>query len=56
MLEGQFRSTCEGEVFNCRPGDVLWIPANTSFTLETDTKARIFYVRYPMDPAIAGAD
>ena len=56
VLEGQFRSTCKGEVFNCSPGDVLWIPANTSFTLETDSKARIFYARYPMDPAIAGAD
>ena len=56
VLEGQFRSTLKGEVFNCSPGDVLWIPANTSFTLETDSKARIFYVRYPMDPSIAGAD
>lgn len=56
VLEGQFRSKSQGEVFNCSPGDVLWIPANTSFTLETDSKARIFYARYPMDPAVAGAD
>ncbi len=54
ILSGQFRSQSGDKTFECGPGDVLWIPANTTFTLETDSKATIFYARAPMDPAQPG--
>lgn len=55
VLEGQFRSKSGGKTHEMGPGDILWIPANTTFTLETDSRAKLFYVRYPMDPAQAGS-
>lgn len=54
ILSGQFRSQSGGKTFDCGPGDVLWIPANTDFTLETDSKATIFYARVPMDKTQSG--
>jgi len=47
VLSGDFRSTCRGLTFNCKPGDMLWIPANNTFTLESETGALLVYVKYP---------
>ena len=47
VLDGQFRSRSDGKTHECRPGDILWIPANTAFTLETDSEARLFWAKYP---------
>lgn len=47
VLGGQFRSKSGGETHECKPGDILWIPAHTSFTLETDSGAQLFWAKYP---------
>lgn len=52
VLEGQFRSRSDGTTHDCRPGDVLWIPAGTAFTLETDSAARLFWAKYPAKTAV----
>jgi len=54
VLEGPFVSRSNGEVFTCGPGDVLWIPKGTSFTLESTSKAKVCYIRYPLDGTQAG--
>ncbi|MGE0094679.1 MAG: AraC family ligand binding domain-containing protein [Alphaproteobacteria bacterium] len=52
VLTGQFRSRSDGQTHDCRPGDILWIPANTAFTLETDSEARLFWAKYPAKTAV----
>ena len=56
VLAGQFRSRAGEETFEMGPGDVLWVPAGSTFTLETDSTARIFYARVPFDPNVLGAE
>ena len=51
VLSGQFRSTSGGVTHDCGPGDMLWIPADTSFTMETDSEALLFYAKYPAKTA-----
>ena len=46
-LSGQFRSQSNGRIHDCKIGDILWIPAGSSFTLETDSDALLFWVKYP---------
>ncbi|MER8587053.1 AraC family ligand binding domain-containing protein [Mesorhizobium sp. M1338] len=41
-LEGNFRLRVGDEVFNCGPGDVLWVPENTPLHYE-GTNAIVFY-------------
>jgi ethanolamine utilization protein EutQ (cupin superfamily) len=52
VLAGQFRSRCGDETHECGPGDILWIPANTTFTLESDSTASLFYAKYPAKTAV----
>ena len=52
VLVGQFRSRCGDETHECGPGDILWIPANTTFTLESDSTASLFYAKYPAKTAV----
>ncbi len=47
VLSGQFRSRSGDVTFDCAPGDILWIPAGNSFSLETDSKAMLFWAKYP---------
>ena len=56
VLDGQFRSRSGDQVFDMGPGDVLWVPANSTFTLETDSRATIFFARVPLDPSVPGLD
>lgn len=56
VLGGQFRSRSGGQTHDCKPGDVLWIPAHTSFTLETDSAARLFWAKYPAKTAVPPKD
>jgi ethanolamine utilization protein EutQ (cupin superfamily) len=47
VLGGHFRSQSADGTFDCAPGDTLWIPAGSSFTLETDSEAILFWAKYP---------
>ena len=47
VLSGDFRSSCNGQTFDCKPGDMVWIPANNTFTLESENGALLVYVKYP---------
>jgi len=51
VLEGDFRLRAGDDVFDCKPGDVLWIPENTPIVYEVDEgkKATVFYSLYPVD-------
>ena len=48
VLEGEFRLRLGDRLIVAKPGDVMWIPANTSFRYE-GTKAVICYAVYPVD-------
>jgi ethanolamine utilization protein EutQ len=51
VLEGVVRlRTGDGyrQVIEAKPGDVIWIPENTSFKYEGE-RAKIFYAVYPVD-------
>ncbi|MDB9934020.1 AraC family ligand binding domain-containing protein, partial [Candidatus Thioglobus sp.] len=37
-MEGTFRLTCDGDSYNCNPGDVLYIPKDNSIAYECDEK------------------
>lgn len=47
-LEGNFRLRVGDDVFNCGPGDVLWVPENTQLHYE-GTNATVFYALSPVD-------
>lgn len=47
-LEGRFKLRTETEAFDCSPGDVLWIPANTRLWYEGES-ATVFYALSPVD-------
>lgn len=49
VLAGHFRLVVGEERFECEPGDVLWIPARTALRYESDGRAEVFYVLYPVD-------
>jgi len=51
VLEGEFRLRAGDEAFDCKPGDVLWIPENTPIVYETDKgkSATVFYALHPVD-------
>ncbi len=52
LLDGHFRSRCGEETHECAPGDMLWIPADTTFTLECDSAATLIYIKYPAKTAV----
>jgi ethanolamine utilization protein EutQ len=47
VLEGHFHLRVGDEVYECEPGDVLWIPENTEIAYESDGRSVIFYTLYP---------
>lgn len=47
-LEGRFTLRTESGTFDCVPGDVLWIPANTHLWYEGEG-ATVFYALSPVD-------
>jgi ethanolamine utilization protein EutQ len=47
-LEGAFRLRVGDEVFEAKPGDILWIPENTPLRYEGDG-ATVFYALAPVD-------
>lgn len=47
-LEGTFRLRVGEQVFDCGPGDVLWIPEKTAVHYEGEG-ATVFYALYPVD-------
>ncbi|MFZ5789602.1 MAG: cupin domain-containing protein [Pseudomonadota bacterium] len=48
VLEGLFRLRVGSEVFEGRPGDVIWIPENTPIKYEGE-KAVVCYALHPVD-------
>ena len=48
VLEGTFKLKAGDEMFEAKPGDVLWIPAETPLVYMGD-KAVVFYSVYPID-------
>ncbi len=52
VLDGHFRSRCADETHECAAGDILWIPADTTFTLESDSGASLFFAKYPAKTAV----
>jgi ethanolamine utilization protein EutQ len=47
-LEGLFRLRVGDEVFDCGPGDVLWVPEGTALHYEGQG-ATVFYALSPVD-------
>lgn len=47
-LEGEFRLRVGDTVHVARPGDVLWVPANTALAYE-GKGATVFYALHPVD-------
>lgn len=47
VIEGRFNLKANGETYDVRPGQLLWIPENT--VLEYSGKAIFGYVVYPGD-------
>lgn len=47
-LEGRFSLRVGETVYDCAPGDVLWIPANTALHYE-GMGATVFYALSPVD-------
>lgn len=47
-LEGTFRLRVGDAVYECEPGDVLWIPENTALRYEGNG-ATVFYALSPVD-------
>jgi ethanolamine utilization protein EutQ len=48
VLEGLFRLRAGGDVFEGRPGDVIWIPEKTAIVYEGE-KSLVCYALYPVD-------
>jgi ethanolamine utilization protein EutQ len=48
VLEGLFRLRAGKEVFEGRPGDIIWIPEKTPIVYEGE-KAIVCYALYPVD-------
>lgn len=48
VIEGTFRFVIDGVARNCHPGDVIWLPENTTLRYEGD-KAKVFIVIAPVD-------
>ena len=48
VLEGLFRLRAGQEVFEGRPGDVIWIPERTPIVYEGES-ATVCYALYPVD-------
>ncbi len=48
VLDGLFRLRAGGEVYEGRPGDVIWIPEKTAIVYEGE-KATVCYALYPVD-------
>lgn len=49
VLEGHFTLRSGDEVFECDPGDVLWIPDKTPLVYEAADRTVVFYCLYPVD-------
>lgn len=47
-LEGTFTLRVGDKVYECAPGDVLWVPQNTALRYE-GTRATVFYALSPVD-------
>jgi ethanolamine utilization protein EutQ len=48
VLEGLFRLRAGAQVFEGRPGDVIWIPEKTAIVYEGE-KSLVCYALYPVD-------
>jgi ethanolamine utilization protein EutQ len=48
VLEGLFRLRAGGQLFEGRPGDVIWIPEKTAIVYEGE-KSVVCYALYPVD-------
>jgi len=48
VLEGLFRLRAGTQVFEGRPGDVIWIPEKTAIVYEGE-KSLVCYALYPVD-------
>ncbi len=48
VLDGLFRLRVGDQLFEGGPGDVIWIPENTSLKYEGE-KATVFYALHPVD-------
>ena len=48
VLEGLFRLRAGQEVFEARPGDIIWIPEGTAIVYEGE-KSVVCYALYPVD-------
>jgi ethanolamine utilization protein EutQ len=48
VIEGLFRLRAGGDVFEGRPGDVIWIPEKTAIVYEGE-KSVVCYALYPVD-------
>lgn len=49
VLEGHFTLRAGDAVYECDPGDVLWLPENTPIVYEAADRAVVFYSLYPVD-------
>ena len=49
VLEGHFTLRVGDEVYECDPGDVLWLPENTPLVYEAADRAVVFYSLSPVD-------
>ncbi len=59
VLEGELRVTVGDEVFNCEPGDFLWLPKDTALNYATDSRALALWAVAPegaVDWAAFGLD
>ena len=49
VFEGHFTLRVGDEAYECDPGDVLWIPADTPIVYEAADRAVCFYTLDPVD-------
>lgn len=47
VLEGELHIRCDGQTLVAKPGDVFFIPENSSIEFGTPTHVRMMYVAYP---------
>jgi ethanolamine utilization protein EutQ len=51
VVEGTLEIVVDGQTFSGQPGDVLFIPRDTTVTFRTPDKTRFFFVTYPANRA-----
>jgi ethanolamine utilization protein EutQ len=48
VLEGAMLVRSGDKVYECRPGDIAWFPANQALTYEVADRVVVFYATYPV--------